>query len=216
MFLGLSRYYLRRTAKKAKKKKKKWGRKRDPTTKAIETALECIIDAKSSEQANSLKVSSTEEVLDAKSIDALEIAALLTALEFDGEILLGLAFTTAACRRRFLAFPSSVGLDVTHGTKNEKRPLLRATGLTASNNIFPIAEAFLPSQSEYVFRWFLKDALPELLHGKALSQIAMILTDQDVHLINALMPLLSDKDSPYYQALHRLCKWHTVRRHVIL
>jgi len=155
----------------------------------------------------------TEEVVDLESDEGQYINALLKALEIeDGEILLGLAWSLEEQRRLHCAYPYILGIDVTFGTNAEKRPLLRVTGRNTRNNIFPIAEAFLPSQQRYVFSWFLETALPTILDNGALRKTSLILTDEDIHFIEALLPLIEDKDSPLYRALHRLCKWHKVRK----
>ena len=153
----------------------------------------------------------TDEVVDCESDEGKYIQALLKALEIeDGEILLGLAWSLEEQRRLHCAYPYILGMDVTFGTNAEKRPLLRVTGRNTRNKIFPIAEAFLPSQQRYVFSWFLETALPTILDNGALRKTSLIISDEDIHFIEALLPLLEDKNSPLYRALHRLCKWHKV------
>ena len=159
------------------------------------------------------KVEVTNEGIDCESDEGKYIHALMKALEIDdGEILLGLAWSLDEQRRLHRAYPYILGIDVTFGTNAEKRPLLRVTGRNTRNKIFPIAEAFLPSQQRYVFSWFLESALPTILDIGALRKTSLVISDEDVHFIEALLPLLEDRDSPLYKALHRLCKWHKVRQ----
>ena len=83
-------------------------------------------------------------------------------------------------------------------------------GKNAGNKNIPIVYAVLPSMQWYVFQWFFTDALLQLLDKYALSRTQIIMTDQDVHMIEGLSHPLNDLNL-YGSASHRLCKWHKVR-----
>lgn len=127
-----------------------------------------------------------------------------------GEILLGIAWATEDGRESHKAFPHVLGVDVTFNTNNEKRPLFRVIGKNARNKNLPFVDAFIPSMQRYVFSWLFSEALPFILDPLALKKTSMILTDQDVHMIEALNAVLRNNDKKYSTALHRLCKWHKV------
>ena len=139
------------------------------------------------------------------------VRAVVEALKIgDDEVLLAVAWTTKEGRLNHMKFPDILGTDVTFGKNNEKRPQLRVIGKNARNKNIPIVDAFLPSMQRYIFRWFFKEALPTLLDKHALSRTQIIMTDQDVHMIEGLSHPLNDLNL-YGSASHRLCKWHKVR-----
>ena len=106
-----------------------------------------------------------------------------------------------------MKYPDVLGLDVTYGKNNEKRPQFRVIGKNARNRNIPIVDAFLPSQQQYVFRWLFKDAVPTLFDKFALSCTQIIMTDQDLHMIQGLSHPLNDLRL-YGDVSRRLCKWH--------
>ena len=109
-----------------------------------------------------------------------------------------------------MKYPDVLGVDVTYGKNNEKRPQFRVIGKNARNRNIPILDAFLPSQQQYVFRWLFGEAMPRLLDKFALSCTQLIMTDQDLHMIEGLSHPLNDLRL-YGDAVRRLCKWHKVR-----
>ena len=80
----------------------------------------------------------------------------------------------------------------------------------ARNKNIPTVDAFLPSQQRYVFRWVFQDALPQLIDNHALSQTQIIVTKQDVHMIEGLSHPLNDL-CLYSITSHCLCVWHKAR-----
>ena len=153
----------------------------------------------------------TEEINDVDPEAANYVEAVIKALELsDGEILLGVAWTTKDGYLNHKRFPNILGVNITFGTNNEKRPLLRVIGKNARNKNLPFIDAFLPSMQRYVFSWFFREAVPYLLDNEALLDTSLILTDQDIHMLEALYPIINAIDSKYGNAVHRLCKWHKV------
>ena len=127
----------------------------------------------------------------------------------EDEVLLAVAWTTKEGRLNHMKYPDVLGVDVTYGKNNEKRPQFCVIGKNARNRNIPILDAFLPSQQQYVFRWLFQDAVPNLLDKLALLSTQLIMTDQDLHMIAGLSHPLNDLRL-YGNALRRLCKWHKV------
>ena len=127
----------------------------------------------------------------------------------DDEILLVVARSTKEGRLNHKKYPEVLGVDVTYGKNNEKRPQFRVIGKNTRNRNIPILDAFLPSQQQYVFRWLFQDAVPNLLDKLALLSTQLIMTDQDLHMIAGLSHPLNDLRL-YGNASRRLCKWHKV------
>ena len=109
-----------------------------------------------------------------------------------------------------MKYPHVLGVDITYGTNNERRPIFRVIGKNTRNKNIPLVDAFLPSQQRYVFSWLFQDALPYVLHKPSLKHTALIISDQDIHMIDALMGVLRAEDRLYGMAMFRLCKWHKV------
>ena len=105
-------------------------------------------------------------------------------------------------------FPHVLGMDVVFGTNNEKRPHLRGTGKSFANKNLPLINAFLPSQQQWVFDWFVNDALPNLFHPEALAKTTLIITDQDKDMIHVLDQAIKNVDGVLGTAKRRICKWH--------
>jgi hypothetical protein len=127
----------------------------------------------------------------------------------DGEVLLGIAWSTKEGRLGHMRFPDILGADVTYGDNNEKRPHIRLIGKNQRNKNIPLVDAFLPSQQAYVFSWFFEEAIPALLDPEALLKTQIILTDQ----CPIMCPTLTNPIcilKLYGNATHRICKWHKV------
>jgi hypothetical protein len=79
-----------------------------------------------------------------------------------GLVLLAVAWTNDAARRRFEMFPEFCGFDCTASTNAEQRPLMQAVSVDSDNRSVPHTWAFLPSQSRWVFHWFFGTAMVAL------------------------------------------------------
>ena len=155
------------------------------------------------------------EVCDNNEPDAAKyVKAVVKALQLgDDMILLGISWATKESIRNHTRFPHIFGVDVTHGTNNERRPHLRVVGKNMRNNNLPFIDGFLPSEQRYVFSWFFGKAVPRLLCQAALKKTKLIVTDQDIHMIASLESYLKSVRLPvsiYGDGVHRLCKWHKV------
>ena len=152
------------------------------------------------------------DVVDAEPNSEMEkyVLSVVKALTLkDGEVLLGIAWSTKEGRLAHMRFPDILGADVTFGDNNEKRPHIRLFCKSQRNNSLPLVDAFLPSQQGYVFSWFFEEAIPALLDTEALLKTQIILTDQ----CPIMCPTLTNPISVlklYGKAIHRICKWHKV------
>ena len=68
-------------------------------------------------------------------------------------------------------YPEIIGADDTKETNSEERPLFTLCGKDDNNQMFTIINCFMPSQSQWVFSWMLKIALPNFHPGSALDQV---------------------------------------------
>jgi hypothetical protein len=152
------------------------------------------------------------EVVDAEVGSDMEqyVMSVVKALTLeDGEVLIGIAWTTKEGRLSHIRYPEILGVDVTYGDNNEKRPHIRVIGKNQRNKNIPLVDGFMPSQQEYVFSWFFEDAIPALLDRQALSKTQIVITDQCPIMCPTLTnPLYRLK--LYGNAIHRICKWHKV------
>ena len=104
-----------------------------------------------------------------------------------------------------------MGIDVTHGTNSEGRPVFRVVGKTNNNETFEMFTAFLPSSQRWVFRALFLEAIPQLLNeDNMLSQLKHITSDQDILCLDAFNGVRTDNPGLYGTAKVRLCKWHLV------
>jgi hypothetical protein len=108
----------------------------------------------------------------------------------------------------FHMYPNVMGFDVTNGTNKEKRPLARGTIKTSNNKNVPFFNALLPSVASWVFRWIFHIALPKLLSNDSLSNLHLILVDEDYHCNCQIDSAREMGILPHAQ--YRLCKWHKV------
>ena len=85
------------------------------------------------------------------------------------------------------------------------------THKTANNNIFPGVQAFLPSQTGWVFDWIKLKAVPQLLCNNALRKTSLELTDEDRQYIHVSGNVHGNtSDNPHGNAKIHLYKWHKV------
>jgi MULE transposase domain len=109
----------------------------------------------------------------------------------------------------FNMYPGVMGFDVTNGTNKEKRPMARGTVKNSDNRNVPIFNALLPSISSWVFRWIFHDAIPKLFSKESLSNLRLILVDEDHHCNSQIDSARKLGILPNVQ--YQLCKWHKVR-----
>ena len=111
-------------------------------------------------------------------------------------------------------YPGVMRFDVTNGTNKEKRPMALATVKNSDNRNVPIFNVLLPSMSSWVFRWIFHDAIPKLLSKESLSNLRLILVDEDHHCNSQIDSARTLGILPNFQ--YRLCKWHKARSDRIL
>ena len=78
----------------------------------------------------------------------------------EDEVLLAVAWTTKEGHLNHMKYPDVLGVDVTYGKNNKKRPECRVIGKNARNRNIPMLDACLPSQQQDVFRWLFQGAVP--------------------------------------------------------
>ncbi len=76
----------------------------------------------------------------------LYVDTIIDALSLDSgtKLLLAVSWVTDEAITYLTRFPSVIGLDVTHGTNSEKRPLARGTAKTYERKNIPFYNCFLP------------------------------------------------------------------------
>ena len=129
--------FYKRSCKKKRKHKKK-------------SANQLLFDPLLNESESDLV--QNEETFQSTDQEAMNyVEAVTKALSIgDGEVLLAIMWATPDGRLSHRRYPHILGMDVTYGTNNERRPLFRVIGKNARNKNFPIADAFIPSQQRYV------------------------------------------------------------------
>jgi len=128
-----------------------------------------------------------------------------------GLVLLAVAWTNDAARRRFEMFPDYCGFDCTGSTNAEGRPLMQAVAIDSNFKNIPHTWAFLPSQSRWVFDWFFGTAMLALHQRTTLNRIRIMRTDQDDKEYGAI-DSLREGGKLYTSALHALCAFHKNNR----
>jgi hypothetical protein len=132
----------------------------------------------------------------------------------DQEILLCLSWITVDAVRFFTQYPERLGVDVTFGTNQEKRPLFRGCISNSNNKNIPTWNAYLPSGANWVFKWLFLTCMPALFPAKSLAQVQIVLTDEDPQCYHNLEAAIHRGILP--NAKVRLCKWHKVNRNLVL
>jgi hypothetical protein len=104
----------------------------------------------------------------------------------DGETMMaGFSWTTKSAIRYHELYPQVLGMDCTHKTNAEERPLFRVTGVHADGTNLPLAEAMLPSEQLWVFSELLQNVLPSFF-GESLKKTKLIISDEDPQYLKAL------------------------------
>lgn len=107
--------------------------------------------------------------------------------------------------RLYTAYPECLGMDVTHGTNQEKRPIFRLVGRTPNNKSFPVLCVLMPCESDWAFRLIFETVIPELF-GHSIRYLRILTTDEDWIQIQGFRAF----PNIYPLAKLRYCKWHKV------
>ena len=97
----------------------------------------------------------------------------------DQDILIACCWVLPNGRRLFKAFPEVIGVDGTHETNNESRPLLTLSVKDSDGNVIVVLRCFAPNERSWLFRWLFQEALPVLLGKDTLELVKLIMTDGD-------------------------------------
>ena len=141
------------------------------------------------------------------------VKAIAEALKIgDGQVLLGVGWSTKESQQYFRKYPYVLGFDVKYGSNNERRPLFRVVSKTIQNRNVPLVNCFLPSQQKYAFKWVFEKAIPECLPQKFLTMVSVMISDDDQHQLWAL-DIVRTLPGLIYGTSHivKTCKWHKVR-----
>ena len=131
-------------------------------------------------------------------------------LQLDGspDILLAIGWLTDSEARLLQMFPEVWYVDVTNQTNNEKRQLLILAGKDGMCKGFTGMRVFLPSEQKWVFGWFFKHCVPQLLGDHIVKQNKLVLTDGDWNMYLPLRVLQGIKESPWFGSMHKFCQFH--------
>ena len=148
----------------------------------------------------------------------------------NGKLLLGIAWTTDACRRKFDMFPESTGGDDAEDTNNEKRPLHTLCAKDGFNQIFAFLWVFLPSAATWSYTWAYEFALPRLHPGTGCYRMRKLTTDSCRQITTAITSIVRSRqpndhanndhvlcrsskvDPNFSQVEYGHCAWHVINR----
>jgi hypothetical protein len=95
----------------------------------------------------------------------------------DQALLIACCWILPAGRRLFRAFPEVLGVDGTHQTNEEHRPLI--TIKDSDGNVIVVIRCFAPNERAWFFRWLFQEALPALIGKETMACVKVIITDGD-------------------------------------
>jgi MULE transposase domain len=127
----------------------------------------------------------------------------------DQDMLIACCWVLPNGRRLFHAFPEVVGVDGTHETNNESRPLLTLSVKDSDGNVIVVVRCFAPNERSWLFRWFFQEALPLLLGPEALKMVNLIMTDGDSQEMAQVDYAI---DTFFVNAVRTRCGWHLVHQ----
>jgi hypothetical protein len=110
-------------------------------------------------------------------------------------------------RRLFLALPEVLGVDATHETNNEGRPMITITIKDSNGNVIAVIRCFAPNERSWTFRWLFQEALSALLREHALLNVRVIITHGDSQEMTQLDYAI---DRFFTNAIRVRCRWHLV------
>ena len=139
----------------------------------------------------------------------------------NGQLLLAIAWTNEAARRKFDMYPEFLGGDDTEDTNSEKRPLYTLCGKDNMNKSFGHTWAFMPSKCTWVYSWIFSNALPLLHPGTALNRVEQFIMDACPHETRAAEGVcgyrsvhITDQSKVLPNAHLRHCAWHKINRNL--
>ena len=110
------------------------------------------------------------------------------------------------CPRYFKMFPECIGMDMTFGTKRQRRPLFLVAGIDRCNKAFTAFRAFLPSKQQRALRWVILKALPTLLGYENLRHVSFIASDMEESIAQSISSAITTQICPH--AIHRYDVFH--------
>jgi MULE transposase domain len=127
----------------------------------------------------------------------------------DQDILIACCWVLPSGRRLFRAFPEVVGVDGTHETNNEGRPLLTLSVKDSNGNVIVVVRCFAPNERSWLFRWLFQEAIPVLLGKDTLQLVKLIMTDGDSQEMTQVDYAI---DRFFVNAIRTRCGWHLVHQ----
>ena len=123
------------------------------------------------------------------------------------KMLLAFAWSTIEEQRMANMFPEFIAFDVTSQTNKEKRDLFLAAGLDGNNKTFVPFHCFMPSGSQWVYKWIYDYAIPLLLGKSFTNRNKLALTDGDFCEYVPLEESISTTEC-WNNSTHGLCEYH--------
>ena len=127
----------------------------------------------------------------------------------DQDILIACCWVLPNGRQLFQAFPEVVGVDGTHETNNESRPLLTLSVKDSDGKTIVVVRCFAPNERSWLFRWFFQEALPVLLGPDTLQLVKLIMTDGDAQEMAQVDFAI---DTFFVNAVRTRCGWHLIHQ----
>ena len=148
---------------------------------------------------------SQNEQLDAYAVCHRQILQIAS----DQDLMMAIAWITPHEKRQFMLYPSTLCVDTTMDTNNEKRPLLTVTGRDANGEMFTVLRVLLPNERGWSFRWVFQTVFPVLLGQLHLKNVSLIISDgdaQETSQLDCALPKFFPK------AKRMRCAWHIFTR----
>jgi hypothetical protein len=127
-------------------------------------------------------------------------------------MLLYVAWCTNEELRMATMFGSVWTLDTTPMTDIEDRTLMIMAGMCTNRKSCPYGRAFLPSEGEWVFDFFMVVVLPLLYGNNVIRNIQQVTTNGDRQIFNPLDLLSQNESSMWHGVKHILCTCNLVEQ----
>ena len=125
----------------------------------------------------------------------------------DQDVLLALVWITPSGLQLFRAYPEVMFIDSTHGTNDEKRPLVTIGVCDGDMKMHVVIRAIVPNERAWLFRWLFQTAIPSMVGRKYCTLVNLVLSDGDSQEISQLDSAIS---MVYTNGTRRRCGWHIV------
>ena len=128
--------------------------------------------------------------------------------ENNQSVMISFLWCTQYHRRLFQAFPEVLYVDGTHGTNNDRMPLLTVGIRDRKFNMHVVIRAFIPNERAWLFRWIFHCGIPALMGSTACQKVKLVVTDGDSQETTQLDEAI--RAGIYGEAKRRRCGWHII------